>query len=364
MSAVNVRPFFSVIMPLYGVAEYLPASLSCILAQTFEDFELILVDDASTDGSLAIAEAAAAMDDRVRIVRHPENRGVSETRNSGLRVALGRYLWMCDADDEYELDLLERAASALGQVPGGADALVFGLTERYFDPNGAFLYEHTILPKAGVYPDLADWADQLPLLERDTLFGYVWNSCYKRELVERAGLRFESLRLIEDVLFNCHFFANARSLVCLDAPLYLYRKQDGRSLTNANAYSAREFWAVHERRVSELCALYEAAACSEEAYAIEGSLYVRYIVSALERTFHDSEAWRLASRNAFLDEIFESELFGKLVPQAKAESSKTLQLAVSAAQRRSKPMLLSIAASAYAARMLSPSTFTRTRSGR
>ena len=86
-AASERRPFFSIIMPCYGVAAYLPDAIACVRAQTCADWELICVDDASPDNVARIVEAAAAQDARIRLVRHKENQGLSGARNTGIAAA-------------------------------------------------------------------------------------------------------------------------------------------------------------------------------------------------------------------------------------------------------------------------------------
>ncbi|MCQ2420443.1 MAG: glycosyltransferase [Clostridia bacterium] len=91
-------PIISVIVPVYNVAQFLPRCVDSILAQSFRDFEVILVDDGSTDESGALCEQYAKTDSRIRVI-HQENRGLSGARNTGIEHAVGAYLAFIDSDD-------------------------------------------------------------------------------------------------------------------------------------------------------------------------------------------------------------------------------------------------------------------------
>ncbi|MCL2493483.1 MAG: glycosyltransferase family 2 protein [Clostridiales bacterium] len=91
----------SVIIPVYNAAAYVAQAASSVLAQTFGDFELLLVDDGSEDGSAAVCEEIAAADARVRVLRHGENRGVAAARNTGAAAARGAWIAFLDADDSW-----------------------------------------------------------------------------------------------------------------------------------------------------------------------------------------------------------------------------------------------------------------------
>lgn len=94
-------PLLTVIMPVYQVKPYLTVCIKSILAQTFTDFELILIDDGSTDGSEQICDAFAEKDSRIRVI-HQKNQRVSSARNAGLALAAGKYITFADADDLLE----------------------------------------------------------------------------------------------------------------------------------------------------------------------------------------------------------------------------------------------------------------------
>ena len=104
-------PGISVIVPVYKVEKYLHECVDSILAQTFRDFELILVDDGSPDNCGAICDEYAAKDSRIRVI-HQENQGLSGARNSGIDVARGEYITFVDADDSIEPCLYTTAVKA------------------------------------------------------------------------------------------------------------------------------------------------------------------------------------------------------------------------------------------------------------
>ena len=103
-------PVLSIIVPVYNVEQYLGKCLDSIKNQSFKDFEAILIDDGSTDGSGAICDEYAARDNRFKVI-HQENKGVSNARNVGLELAIGQYFGLIDADDQIEPDMYENMIS-------------------------------------------------------------------------------------------------------------------------------------------------------------------------------------------------------------------------------------------------------------
>ena len=108
-------PFFSVVVPLYNKEKFIERTIKSILNQSFADFELLLIDDASTDSSLKIASTLASA--KVKIIKHPTNRGLSATRNTGIQAAKAQYIAFLDADDCWEPNYLETLAALISQYP-------------------------------------------------------------------------------------------------------------------------------------------------------------------------------------------------------------------------------------------------------
>lgn len=148
-------PRISVILPVYNGAEYLAESLKSVLSQSFSDFELLVLDDASTDDSAAIAEAME--DDRIRVVRHESNRRLPATLNHGLELAKGEFIARMDADDLCMPDRFQRQVRLLDSRPeigicGGWVRLVGGVTgvtrEYPVSPDAVEAFRHFHCPFA------------------------------------------------------------------------------------------------------------------------------------------------------------------------------------------------------------------------
>lgn len=218
----------SVIIPVYNCEAFLPACIDSLRSQTLEELELIFVDDASTDGSLALLRAAAAQDARIRVIAFEENRGVSAARNAGLDAAGGAFIGFCDADDWVEPEMYARLYEAA--VCAGADASfcrVFkdrpGRTENVplgfatgtrFD--GAAIRDTLIPAMLARETD----SDELPLS------GYTPRNLFSREAVGEVRFR-PDIRYAEDLLFICQVMLRARAAVAVDEAYYHYRFHGG-----------------------------------------------------------------------------------------------------------------------------------------
>ena len=213
-------PSISVIVPVYQAEKFLHRCLDSVARQTFSDWELILVDDGSTDGSAALCDHFAAKDNRVRVFHRKKNQGVSEARNLGINEAKGDYIAFLDADDCYEFQALETLWNLREQ--SGADAAACGLT--YLWPGGKQSVQAQL--PAGVYGG-AEIREKLVLpLTGDRLTQPVFNGysvCYlfSTELIRKNHIAFDGPYL-EDELFVLEYFCNARTLAVTDQPLYRY----------------------------------------------------------------------------------------------------------------------------------------------
>ena len=105
-------------MPAYGVEKYLEKAVKSIVAQTFSDWELLIVEDGSPDKTGEIAEKLAKNDERIQVFHHEKNRGLSPARNTGMSHAKGQYIWFMDPDDTVDKDVLEQVRRSLEKKSG------------------------------------------------------------------------------------------------------------------------------------------------------------------------------------------------------------------------------------------------------
>lgn len=205
---MDVAPFISVIIPVFNTSAYLHACVTSFLEQSFSVFELILVDDGSTDGSADICDGFAANDTRVHCI-HQQNGGVSSARNAGLESARGAYIWFCDSDDTVPPGALK----ALYLRAIETDAPMFAFPIVQVDGQGN---QVGLIPA----PKASHAVTDGPLQCGDPL--YPQGHVFKRELAE--GERFDtSLALLEDRDFFYRLsWKAAGAIAIIDEPLYHY----------------------------------------------------------------------------------------------------------------------------------------------
>lgn len=210
MTASGPIPVISVVIPVYNAAPYLTAALASVQAQTFADFEIIAVDDGSTDGSAAILDGIAATEPRLRIIRRP-NTGIVGALNDGLAAANGEFIARMDADD---LCLPERFARQVDHLRRDPDCVGVGSAFRFIDDTGAHLKECRRQPDhAAIERDLLA-GDGGALIHPAVMF--------RRAAVTRAGGYRESAQWVEDLDLYLRL-AQLGQLANLDAVLLYYR---------------------------------------------------------------------------------------------------------------------------------------------
>lgn len=215
------QPLVSLVMPMYNVSEFLEESFTCATQQTYKNIEIVVVDDGSTDDSLAIAQDWARKDSRIRVV-HQENGGLSSSRNTGLREARGEYLYFFDPDDVFEKNLIEWAMTAMRNFR--ADVVMFKFDT--IGVSGAPLksaYSHNDYSEVQVLTPEEALKQQL----HSDISGYMWSFVARTDIYRKQHLTFPVGRKIEDLARICNILGESQRVVRLTETLYHYRLRPG-----------------------------------------------------------------------------------------------------------------------------------------
>lgn len=219
------RDLISIIVPVYNAGKYLLSCADSIIAQTYEEFELLLIDDGSTDNSLEICEKLKEKDERIRIYHH-KNCGVSETRNTGIKLAKGRFVTFVDADDTVDRDYLSTLYGTLREALNVDESIaICGLKREC--ANGKIQieienYEHIKKRK--------DVPFSIGSLIKDTLTSQIFGTCVRLlipyVLINNNELEFVKCKMHEDQLFFFDVVSSAQEIYICGDPLYFYRYTD------------------------------------------------------------------------------------------------------------------------------------------
>ena len=246
-------PTVSVIVPVYRVEKYLRRCMESILKQTYSDFEIIVVDDGSTDECPLICDEYAKKDKRITVI-HKNNGGLSSARNAGLDIANGEYILFVDSDDYIKPNLLETCLNKIKET--NCDSVRFG----YEKIDEKFNITRTRRPHDFSYSFLTS-EEKLNFL-CNVLLSYAipftaWSCLFKNDIIKKHHLRFVSERIIysEDTFFSSLYTFHSSTCVAIDESLYVY--QDNKYSLMGN-YKSQKVLLINKcvewsKRLFELC---------------------------------------------------------------------------------------------------------------
>ncbi|MGN8848978.1 glycosyltransferase family 2 protein [Bariatricus sp. HCP28S3_C2] len=215
-----MNPTVSIIVPVYNAEATISRCIESIINQEYRDFELLLIDDGSTDSSGTICDRYAAEDSRIRLI-HKENTGVSETRNMALDLACGTYLQFLDSDD---------------WITPNATRLFVEEAERYHCDMVISDFYRVVGKRVAHKGDIDDdcvltqeeFSAHMLQNPADFYYGVLWNKLYRHDIVEKYHLRMNpEISWCEDFMFNLEYIRHAEVFYALQVPVYYYVKTKG-----------------------------------------------------------------------------------------------------------------------------------------
>ena len=219
-------PAVSIIVPVYNAERTVGRCIESILNQEYTDFELLLINDGSTDASGSLCDGYAAKDARIRVI-HKKNGGVSAARNTALDLAQGTYLQFLDSDDWLTPDATSSLVRAAEDT--GCDLIV----ADFYRVIGERVSQKGDIDEDGVMTR-EEYAAHMMENPADFYYGVLWNKLYRRAIVEAHHLRMDpEISWCEDFMFNLEYIRYAASFQALPIPIYYYVKTKG-SLANQN----------------------------------------------------------------------------------------------------------------------------------
>ncbi len=223
----------SVIVPVYNVEKYLRQCVDSILAQTYPDFELLLIDDGSPDGCPKICDEYAALDQRVKVI-HKTNGGLISARNEGIRAAIGDYVCILDGDDWADENMLQFICDRVEESPEPLDIVLFAAYNVYED----HLEETVNNVPEGYYDRERLEREVFPYLLTDTRRGlqvgviqaHTWDKAFKRELIAEHYTQEERIRVFTDVPMTYECLLYSQNVYICNEHLYMYNKTNEDSI--------------------------------------------------------------------------------------------------------------------------------------
>ena len=263
-------PKVSIILPVYNKEEYLPTTLNSLLKQSYQDWELIVVDDGSTDASGEILERFARRDPRITLISQ-ENRGVSAARNSGLSKAAGEWVWFVDADDVPDKNFLANVFACsidekVGIIVGNYERLEKNCTVTQVE------IEERGYISSGQFPNLF-----MKYQYYTGFWGYLWNKLINRKQLLNSNVKFqEGLTLAEDLKFMVELYRSGVMLFCAPCVAMRYTVDSNNSSgeKKIDYWSQLEIqieikkWVVDSRGCDKHCVFFKKVISSYAAFVV------------------------------------------------------------------------------------------------
>ena len=208
----------TVIIPVYNVEMYLPLCINSILKQTYQNLEIILIDDGSTDDSPGICDTYALKDNRIKVI-HQQNQGAAVARNTGLENATGEYIVFVDSDDFINEKMIEKLYIALKQTDSDLSICNF----KYTSENG----KEIDLKETDIKNEVLYTEEIIDKLFQNNNCGYIviWNKMYKKDLWKQ--IRYPVGVIYEDEAVIHHIFSKCKKVATIPDELYYYRQVSG-----------------------------------------------------------------------------------------------------------------------------------------
>ncbi|WP_419725267.1 glycosyltransferase family 2 protein [Terrisporobacter petrolearius] len=316
----------SVIMPVYNKIRYIEKSVNSILNQTYKNFELIIVDDGSSDGSESICDKFAFQDSRVRVF-HIENSGVSNARNIGIENAIGEYFQFIDSDDYVDSNMLNDLLQII--IDYNPDIIISGV--KKIDDICHEIME--ILPPLSALKNKQDLMENFAEVQRNTgIYGCVSNKMIKKSIVDDNNLRFDTnIWLAEDLDFYLELYNYVSKIYFYQKSYYYYLQEAENSSTTSdrkNNYLLQAKIILKEKNMLRINNL-----LNDGNLKNVNEIITNFIMSYI----YDNFNFNSSEYNKFLDDIIsDKELMGSIVND---ERNKFEKLIISLLSKKYKTLI-------------------------
>lgn len=213
----------SIIVPLYNCESYIANCIESIQSQSYENWELIIVDDQSKDNGYEVCSSYAKNDDRIQVIKQ-NNAGSGVARNKGIDLSTGEYLMFCDADDfllPHSLELLVQEI-----IESRVDLVIGGYKEFKYKDNEVIICGQN-KPKTEIIKGQQNVRSRYIELFDNALIQAPWAKLYKTKIVKQHNVRFANYRRCQDTVFNISYYEYISSVAIITNPVYIYQTPDG-----------------------------------------------------------------------------------------------------------------------------------------
>lgn len=293
-------PKISLIVTIYQVEQYLERCIHSVLNQTFKDFELILVDNGSTDGSSEICNYYKGKDERIKFIQKSHG-SIASGRNFGLKYATGQLIQFMDADDSIAPIMLQKMYS--NYIQSNSDLITCGYQKMYLNERNE---EYFV--KCEVEDQTYNKTEFLSVCAKycqNFILYFVWNKLYRADVIRSKDIWFdENITRSEDVLFNLEYIKHANSFSFIKEPLYLYNRSNVNSITKGFEIKDVEMQNITYERFRDY--LYEQGVYHSNEQYLEHQ-YAVTMFSLVAQAYMTSKDVPKKVRRAYLKSILDNQ---------------------------------------------------------
>lgn len=271
------QPLVSIIIPIYNVEKYLARCLESVVTQSYSTIEILLIDDATQDNSAQIYSAYKKDDERIRLLRHQTNCGLSVARNTGMDAARGEYIFFLDSDDQLPVNAIELLVEA---SRGETDIAIGSYICQFSDK--AEIRELTFSEESYIPAyEYIDW-----LVKEHRYIGVVFNKLYKRSFIDAQNLRFTPGILSEDEEFTVKTLLSAETVALIPPQhtVYYYHRDNPGSIMNTS-HEARRLIGIR----TALESLDKIISATNDSRALSAMRHLRSLLLKAAIDLHDDK---------------------------------------------------------------------------
>ena len=303
----------SIVVPMYNASSCVSKMIGSLLLQDYANFELIIVDDCSTDDSAAVVDAFC--DSRIKLFKMEKNVGPGPAKNFGIKQAAGEFIMFVDCDDYVEHNFISSLLFNMSDV----DVVVSGYYQEYL--NGEGNVDHIV----EVLPPILNSSNfdgvTLGLLDNAKTFSFCCQKIYRADIIKDFDVCFPQKMHSEDFFFNCQYFSHVSKIVSIQEILYHYTKPVTKTLTSG--YLPDFYSLIFERNKASIDLIEKIDEYKGEARAINSTIYLKHVVSALTYNCFFESGMNFISRNKFIRSVLKTPECKDAISNAKFMSKSS-----------------------------------------
>ena len=297
----------SIVMPVYNVENYIERAIQSVLNQTYENIELIIVNDQTKDNSMDIVHKYAISDKRIKVVNKEKNEGLGFARNTGMDLAIGKYIYFIDSDDYIESNTIEKCVTEIEK--NNSDIVIFGYSEDYEENNlvtnrNVFMYDDEIMTNV-------EFKNRFVELFTRTIIHSTCNKFYDVEVLRKNNIRFRRVSMCEDTFFNLELVNKLENITIISDVFYHYMKRNVETLIVK--YNPERFKFMNEVQKMVIDLMNEFELINDTNMSLVNKTYIRTVIFCIIQMFNTNVKLSYNEKSSIIKEICEHEEVKKAI---------------------------------------------------